>query len=266
MPDTYLLKRKDQEESLEEVSEKKESATNDSSKLETKELADQTKEAPAQPNEVVAKKSKDQAKEDLEAAKKEAKDALQPAKAKKFSIKDYLAAKSADYRQAWRVCARLVDNFWQKADTLWPNRKRPTASQLKEWVILASIVEKETAVGSERARVAGVYKNRLERKMLLQADPTIIYGLGPNFQGKLLYRHLDDVKNIYNTYQHPGLPPTPICSFGIGALKAAIYPETHNFLYFVAKGGNGEHTFSKNLTDHNLAVEQYRKWTRTHKQ
>ena len=184
----------------------------------------------------------------------------------KLSIKDYLETKSADFRQAWRICARLVDNFWQKADQLWPNKKRPTVQNLKEWVILASIVEKETAVSSERARVAGVYKNRLERKMLLQADPTIIYGLGPKFQGKLLYRHLDDVKNIYNTYQHPGLPPTPICSFGVESLRAAIYPEAHNFLYFVAKGGNGEHTFSKNLTEHNKAVEQYRKWTHKHKE
>lgn len=81
-------------------------------------------------------------------------------------------------------------------------------------MILASVVEKETAFADERPRVAGVYANRLRINMALQADPTVIYGLGPNFDGNLRRRHLDDANNIYNTYQRPGLPPGPICSFG----------------------------------------------------
>ena len=94
--------------------------------------------------------------------------------------------------------------------------------------------------------------------MLLQADPTVIYGLGRDFEGPLLRRHLDDAKNRYNTYPHPDLPPGPICSFGAQALKAAIQPEEHDYLYFVATGRDRGHTFSKTLTEHNRAVREYR--------
>lgn len=176
-----------------------------------------------------------------------------------------LQEKNLNYRQAWNIASRLVDNFWKKAKPLWPMQKRPLPDTLKTFVILASIVEKETGVGFERARVAGVYHNRMRRNMLLQADPTVIYGLGPNFKGKLLYRHLDDQKNSYNTYQHVGLPPGPICSFGSLALKAAIQPENHRYLYFVAKGRGGEHVFSTTLEEHNRAVQQYRKAMREQK-
>jgi conserved hypothetical protein, YceG family len=93
--------------------------------------------------------------------------------------------------------------------------------------------------------------------MLLQADPTVIYGLGPAFDGNLRRRDLDDANNLYNTYQRPGLPPGPICSFGAAALSAAVHPEAHNYLYFVAKYDGGEHVFSTNLNDHNKAVRQY---------
>ena len=130
---------------------------------------------------------------------------------------------------------------------------------LKRLVILASLVERETAVPSERARVAGVYALRLEKGMLLQCDPTIIYGVGPSFTGAIRRSQLDDEKNLYNTYIHPGLPPGPICSPGLEALKAALNPEKHEYLYFVAKGTDGGHTFSKNLADHNKAVQEYRR-------
>ena len=93
--------------------------------------------------------------------------------------------------------------------------------------------------------------------MILQADPTVIYGLGPNFDGNLRRSHLDDPNNLYNTYQRPGLPPGPICSFGMAAFRAAIAPEQHDFLYFVAVTDGGEHAFSTNLADHNKAVRQY---------
>ena len=156
------------------------------------------------------------------------------------------------------VANRLVEMFWQRADKLWPDEKRPSSAELRRIVILASIVEKETSVPAERARVAGVYTNRLERGMLLQADPTVIYGLGRSFDGPLLRRHLENEHNRYNTYQNPGLPPGPICSFGTSALKAAIHPEKHDYLYFVATGRDKGHTFSRTLAEHNRAVREYR--------
>lgn len=156
------------------------------------------------------------------------------------------------------VANRLVEMFWQRADRLWPDKKRPSSAELRRLVTLASIVEKETSVPEERARVAGVYVNRLERGMLLQADPTVIYGLGRSFEGPLLRKDLENVHNRYNTYQNPGLPPGPICSFGAPALKAALQPEKHEYLYFVATGRDKGHTFSKSLTEHNRAVREYR--------
>lgn len=166
-------------------------------------------------------------------------------------------ADNLDMAQARAVAGRMVDNFWRKTDALWPGGRRPGAEQIRTWAILASIVEKETAVPAERARVAGVYQNRLAKGMLLQADPTVIYGLGPAFDGNLRRRHLDDAGNPYNTYQRPGLPPGPICSFGMAALKAALAPEAHGYLYFVARADGGDHIFSTNLADHNKAVQRY---------
>ena len=174
----------------------------------------------------------------------------------------YLLKKNevVDLAQAKAVVGRMVDNFWRKTAAVWPDGKKPgpgQAAQLKTWMILASIVEKETGIDAERARVAGVYQNRITKGMLLQADPTVIYGLGPAFDGNLRRRDLDDANNLYNTYQRPGLPPGPICSFGAAALAAAVRPEAHSYLYFVAKFDGGEHVFSTNLTDHNKAVRQY---------
>lgn len=132
--------------------------------------------------------------------------------------------------------------------------------ELRRLVILASLVEKETAVPDERARVAGVYSNRLKKKMLLQCDPTIIYGIGPSFKGSITRSQLNDAKNLYNTYKHAGLPPGPICSPGLAAVKAAAAPDTHDYLYFVATGKpDGSHTFSSNLQDHNRAVQVFRR-------
>lgn len=155
------------------------------------------------------------------------------------------------------IANRLVEMFWKQVDKLWPEG-RPARSDLTRLVTLASIVEKETSVPGERARVAGVYSNRLRIGMLLQADPTVIYGMGRSFSGRLLFRHLEDEKNPYNTYRRPGLPPGPICSFGAAALEAAKNPEEHKFLYFVATGNGKEHKFSKSLKEHNIAVQEYR--------
>lgn len=180
------------------------------------------------------------------------------------------AIREAWRKQAYEVAGRLIDNFWRKSLNFWPGanpdnppanpvKGRPPDAELKKYVILASIVEKETGHAGERERVAGVYANRLANNMLLQADPTVIYGLGADFSGALRRSHLEDDKNPYNTYQKAGLPPGPIASFGMAALKAAINPEKHDYLYFVAKTDGGEHVFSRNLDEHNRAVDAYRK-------
>ena len=155
------------------------------------------------------------------------------------------------------VCGRLVDTFWLKTKSLWPNGKKPNADELRRILTLASIVERETAFDDERPRVAGVYANRLRMGMPLQADPTVIYGIGPDFDGNLRRRDLDNEANAYNTYKHPGLPPGPICSPGIRAIKAAITPEQHSFLYFVAITDGGRHAFNTSLEGHNKSVREY---------
>jgi conserved hypothetical protein, YceG family len=137
-----------------------------------------------------------------------------------------------------------------------PDEVDPNA--LRMLITLASLVEKETGVPEERGTVAGVYANRMRLRMLLQCDPTIIYGIGPSFSGAIRRSQIDDPKNIYNTYQHPGLPPGPICSPGLLSLQAAYDPEQHEYLYFVATGIDAAHTFSKTLSEHNKAVQVYR--------
>lgn len=149
----------------------------------------------------------------------------------------------------------LLKTFWDKAAKVWP-QGQPNATELSRVVTLASVVEKETGAPHERRRVAGVYARRLARNMLLQADPTTIYGLGHAFDGNLKRVHLEDPANPYNTYKHPGLPPGPICSPGLESLLAASNPEQHNYLYFVAMG-NGTHKFSETLDQHNAAVRKY---------
>jgi UPF0755 protein len=149
----------------------------------------------------------------------------------------------------------MLGQFRDNARKVWPDGL-PDPETVHETVILASLVEKETGDPSERARIAGVYANRLERGMLLQADPTIIYGLGPDFDGNLRRVHLEDRSNPYNTYRRRGLPPGPICSPGLASLLAARNPEQHGYYYFVAKG-DGSHKFSKTLRQHNNAVQRY---------
>lgn len=124
-------------------------------------------------------------------------------------------------------------------------------------LILASVVERETALDAERAQVAGVFVRRLERGMRLQTDPTVIYGLGPSFDGNLRRRDLR-TDTPYNTYTRKGLPPTPIALPGEASLQAAVNPEVDDTLYFVATGlPDGSHTFSATLEEHNAAVAVY---------
>ncbi|KAF1074417.1 endolytic transglycosylase MltG [Halodesulfovibrio sp. MK-HDV] len=153
------------------------------------------------------------------------------------------------------VASMLVHMFWQKTAPLWGD-SRPSPEVLKKIIILASLVEKETGVPEERERVSGVYENRLEMGMRMQADPTIIYGLGKSFDGDIRRTDIRNKKNKYNTYQHRGLPPGPICSPGLEAIKAALNPEQHKYLFFVSKG-DGSHKFSKTLKEHNNAVRKY---------
>lgn len=158
-------------------------------------------------------------------------------------------------RTAWEVASRLVQMFWTKTAPLWPSGP-PAPEELKRILILASLVEKETAVPEERPKVAGVYVNRMNKKMLMQADPTIIYGIGPDFNGNITREDLKNKKNPYNTYVNAGLPPGPICSPGLESIRAALHPQKHNYLYFVAKG-DGSHVFSATLSEHNAAVGKY---------
>lgn len=163
-------------------------------------------------------------------------------------------------KTARSVVGRLIDTFWRRTAPLWPDGKRPGPNQkdlVRSTVTLASIVEKETAIPAERTRVSGVYTNRLRIDMLLQADPTTAYGLGEGFDGRLRRKHLDDADNPYNTYKNPGLPPGPICSPGLACLRAALNPEQHDYIYFVAKEDGGAHVFSKTLAEHNKAVQEY---------
>jgi len=136
----------------------------------------------------------------------------------------------------------------------------------EEAIIFASIVEKETGRADERGRVAAVFMNRLRKGMRLQSDPTVIYGLagGQGSLGRSITRADLDQKTAHNTYQIPGLPPTPICNPGRSAIEATLNPATTKDLYFVADGTGG-HTFSDTLKEHNAAVSTWRKVERERK-
>lgn len=167
----------------------------------------------------------------------------------------YYFSRNKDH-SARRIVSKMLQQFREETDKeLWPEQ-RPEDERLSRTVTLASLVEKETSVPEERPVVAGVFQNRLQRGMRLQCDPTVIYGLGRDFDGNLRKSNLRNADNPYNTYRHTGLPPTPICSPGIASLKAAKEPAEHDYLYFVATK-NGTHVFSRNLRQHNKAVRKY---------
>lgn len=125
-----------------------------------------------------------------------------------------------------------------------------------EALIMASIIERETGLPQERQQIAGVFVRRLQRGMRLQTDPTVIYGIGTEFDGNLRRSHLDDESNVYNTYRHGGLPPTPIALPGRASIHAALHPADGSALFFVARGDGG-HVFSATLAEHEAAVRRY---------
>ena len=166
----------------------------------------------------------------------------------------YIASGSSDLA----VFKRAYRTMQQRLQEVWAARAVDTPLQTPyQALILASIVEKETGVASDRAMIAGVFVNRLRKGMLLQTDPSVIYGLGDKYDGNLHKRDLL-TDTIYNTYTRPGLTPTPIALPSAAALQAALHPAKTDALYFVARG-DGSSQFSSNLDAHNRAVNRYQK-------
>lgn len=173
----------------------------------------------------------------------------------RFFPDTYTYAKGASDLAVLRRALHAMD---RRLEAAWAQRTPDTPLQsADEALILASIVEKETGRASDRAQIAGVFVNRLRVGMLLQTDPTVIYGLGEKFDGNLRRRDLQ-TDTPWNTYTRAGLPPTPIAMPGKASLLAAVLPEPTRNLYFVAKGDGSSH-FSPSLEEHNRAVNRYQR-------
>jgi len=164
----------------------------------------------------------------------------------------YLLPEGSD---ALPIVRRLVSEFERRWKPEWNAQLERLGMTRHQVMSLASIVEKEARVATERPVISAVYHNRLKRGMLLQADPTVIYALGRH-TNRVLYRDLE-VKSPYNTYRNVGLPPGPIASPGIASIEAALFPADVPFLFFVAHP-DGHHEFRATLREHNEAVRQMR--------
>ncbi|MCG8632450.1 MAG: endolytic transglycosylase MltG [Desulfobacterales bacterium] len=160
------------------------------------------------------------------------------------------------------VIKKMTATFDRVFSEKWKKRAKTLGFSVHEIVTLASIIEKETGDASERPLIASVFHNRLKKRMRLESDPTVIYGVD-DYHGRIRYKHLRR-KTPYNTYQMYGLPLGPIASPGALALEAALYPETSDYLFFVSKNDT-THQFSKNLRDHNKAVRKYQLKAQNHK-
>jgi len=161
------------------------------------------------------------------------------------------------YQQAFAIMAKLVDEAWAQREKGLPLKNAYEA------LVLASIIEKETGADDERQMISGVFARRLHKRMRLQTDPTVIYGVGDAYRGDITRKHLA-TDTPYNTYTRGGLPPTPIALPGKASLLAAVMPDDADALYFVATGaGDGRHYFSSTLKEHNNAVQRYLARTRT---
>lgn len=164
---------------------------------------------------------------------------------------------STDLELLKRSTTRLqkaLDKAWNERDENLP------LADPYQMLILASIVEKETGIAEERPQVASVFINRLKANMKLQTDPTVIYGMGESYTGNIRKKDLETI-TPYNTYMIEGLPPTPIAMVSESALQAVAHPAKTDFYYFVADGSGG-HKFTRNLNEHNKAVQEYLRWYR----
>ena len=171
----------------------------------------------------------------------------------RFFPDTYTYAKGSSDMAVLKRAAKAMD---KRLDAAWALRSPDTPLKSPEQaLIMASIVEKETGKPTDRAQIAGVFTNRLRIGMLLQTDPTVIYGMGDKFDGNIRKRDLQ-TDTPYNTYTRGGLPPTPIAMPGKAALLAAVQPAPTKALYFVARG-DGTSQFSATLDDHNRAVNKY---------
>ncbi|MCG8443225.1 MAG: endolytic transglycosylase MltG [Caulobacterales bacterium] len=169
----------------------------------------------------------------------------------------YRLSRGADRQE---LLNRMADAQSEVIDELWRHRSPDLPfDTIEQALILASIVEKETGVASERERVASVFVNRMRRGMRMESDPTIIYGITKGYPlGRGIRRsELDDEDNPYNTYVIRGLPPTPICNPGTAAIAAVLNPAETSDLYFVADGSGG-HAFATNYQEHQRNVRQWR--------
>ena len=164
---------------------------------------------------------------------------------------------STDLELLKRSTTRLqkaLDKAWNERD------ENLLLADPYQMLILASIVEKETGIAAERPQVASVFINRLKANMKLQTDPTVIYGMGERYTGNIRKKDLETM-TPYNTYMIEGLPPTPIAMVSESALQAVAHPAKTDFYYFVADGSGG-HKFTRNLNEHNKAVQEYLRWYR----
>ncbi|MFK8053514.1 MAG: endolytic transglycosylase MltG [Woeseiaceae bacterium] len=162
--------------------------------------------------------------------------------------------------KASRLLQQSAALMQQRLDRVWSDGQPPTPIQSPdELLTLASIIEKESGVSDERAKIAGVFIRRLRKGMRLQTDPTVIYGIGAAYDGDIRRKDLSN-KTDYNTYTIDGLPPTPIAAPGLASIEAAMQPADGTELYFVASGlGDGGHVFSDTLAEHQTAVAAYLK-------
>ena len=152
---------------------------------------------------------------------------------------------------------RAYQQMQQTLAQAWANRAEDLPYKTSyEALIMASIIEKETGIAEERPEIAGVFVRRLQKGMRLQTDPTVIYGLGEQFDGNLRRKDLRG-DTPYNTYTRSGLPPSPICLPSVESIEAALHPADGDSLYFVATGEDGRHKFSATLKEHNQAVRRY---------
>ncbi|MDP2561683.1 endolytic transglycosylase MltG [Psychrobium sp. 1_MG-2023] len=161
-----------------------------------------------------------------------------------------------DQTPALNILERAAKRLQENLITAWQTRDENLAFEnIEQVLVIASIIEKETAIASERTTVASVFNNRLKRRMRLQTDPTVIYGVADEYNGDITRAHLRD-KNPFNTYVIKGLPPAPIAMASWESIEAALNPKDTNYLYFVASGDGG-HNFSTNLAEHNRALRRY---------